>query len=398
MKNSILKIFTFFVITASILTSCSSDDSNSPSSSFEVDPLDFKGQINDGEVILNAGTVYKLTGRLQVNDGATLTIPAGTVIEGVGGTSSFIAVAQGGKININGTASNPVIMTSGLTVKGPGDWGGLVICGKAPINRVSGGTSTAQSEVAELTYGGTVPTDNSGTIRYLRLEYCGAAFNSEKEFNGLSLFGVGSGTVIEFVQAFHGADDGFEFFGGTVNTSNLVAFGNEDDQFDWTEGWNGSNTNWYGKISFGKGNRGIEADNFELGFANTPLSNPTITNITLIGPGSTAASTTYPENDALKLRRGTRGILNNVIVSGWADGFDVEHDETIAGVGTSLKGNNVTFTDVTRKTTGRTTAVAPATSGVSADVTAVISETTTATGAGNSGGVPSWATGWTIGL
>jgi hypothetical protein len=398
MKNSILKFFGILAISASFLTSCSSDDNNSPSSTFEVNPLDFKGQINDGEVILNAGTVYKLTGRLQVNTGATLTIPAGTRIEGVGGTASYIAVAQGGKININGTASNPVVMTSGLTVKAPGDWGGLVICGKAPINRVTGGASTAQSEVAELTYGGTTAADNSGSIRYLRLEYCGAAFNSEKEFNGLSLFGVGSGTTVEFVQTFHGADDGFEFFGGTVNTSNLVAFGNEDDQFDWTEGWNGTNTNWYGKISFGKGNRGIEADNFELGFANTPLSNPTINNITLVGPGSNAASATYPENDGLKLRRGTRGILNNVVVSGWADGFDVEHDETIAGVGTSLKGNNVTFTDVPRKTTGRATPVAPATTGVSADVSAVISETTTATGAGNGASTPTWATGWTTGL
>lgn len=398
MKNSILKFFGLLAISASLLTSCSSSDDNGPSSSFEVNPLDFKGQINDGEVILNAGTVYKLTGRLQVNTGATLTIPAGTRIEGVGGTASYIAVAQGGKININGTATNPVVMTSGLTVKGPGDWGGLVICGKAPINRVTGGASTAQSEVAELTYGGTMPTDNSGSIRYLRIEYAGAAFNSEKEFNGLSLFGVGSLTVVEYIQAFHGADDGFEFFGGTVNTSNLVAFGNEDDQFDWTEGWIGTNTNWYGKISFGKGNRGIEADNFELGFANTPLSNPTISNVTLVGPGSTAASATYPENDGLKLRRGTRGIMTNVVVSGWADGFDVEHDETIAGVGTTLKATNVTFTDVTRKTTGRTTAVPPATSGVSAVVTTVVDETTTATGAGNGAATPTWASGWTTGL
>ena len=392
MKNSILKFFGIITIAASFLASCSSSDDNKPSSTFVINPLDFKGQINDGEVILNANTVYKLTGRLQVNTGAILTIPAGTRIEGVGGTASFIAVAQGGKININGTVSNPVIMTSGLTVKTPGDWGGLVICGKAPINRVTGGASTAQSEVAELTYGGTTAADNSGTIRYLRLEYCGAAFNSEKEFNGVSLFGVGSGTVFEYVQCYHGADDGFEFFGGTVNTSNLVSFGNEDDQFDWTEGWNGTNTNWYGKISFGKGNRGIEADNFELGFANTPLSNPTINNLTLVGPGSTASSATYPENDGLKLRRGTRGVFSNVVVSGWADAFDVEHDETITGVGTSLKANNVTFTDVTNKSKGKTTA------GGASDVSAVFAETSTATGSGNGVATPTWATGWTLGL
>lgn len=399
MKKSIFKLFGILTIVGCVFTSCIvEEEDNNSGSSFTVNPLDFKGQINDGEVILNAGTVYKLSGRLQVNNGATLTIPAGTRIEGVGGTASFIAVAQGGKININGTATNPVVMTSGLAVKAPGDWGGFVICGKAPINRVTGGASTAQSEVAELTYGGTISNDNSGSVRYLRIEYAGAAFNSEKEFNGLSLFGVGSGTIIEFIQTFHGADDGFEFFGGTVNTSNLVAFGNEDDQFDWTEGWIGTNTNWYGKISFGKGNRGIEADNFELGFANTPFSNPRINNLTLVGPGSTALGTTYPENDGLKLRRGTRGIMTNVVVSGWADGFDVEHDETIAGVGTTLKATNVTFTDVNRQTTGRTTAVPPATSGVSAVVTTVVDVTTTATGAGNGAATPTWASGWTTGL
>jgi len=397
MKKSVFKLLSVALLASAFFTSCiTEEDDNNPTTSFVVNPLDFKGQINDGEVILNAGTVYKLTGRLQVNEGATLTIPAGTVIEGIGGTASYIAVAQGGKININGTAANPVVMTSGLSTKAPGDWGGLVICGKAPINRVTGGASTAQSEVAELSYGGTIANDNSGVIRYLRLEYCGAAFNSEKEFNGLSLFGVGSGTIVEFVQAYHGSDDGFEFFGGTVNTSNLVAIGNEDDQFDWTEGWNGTNTNWYGRIAFGKGNRGIEADNFELGFANTPVANPTINNLTLVGPGSTALNTTYPENDALKLRRGTKGIFNNVYVSGWADGFDVEHDESIAAVGTGLKANNVTFMDVTRKSTGRTTAVPPATSGVSADVSAVFTETTTATGAGNGASIPNWASQWTL--
>jgi hypothetical protein len=283
-------------------------------------------------------------------------------------------------------------MTSGVATPAPGNWGGLVICGKAPINTVSGGTSTAQSEVADLTYGGTIANDNSGSIRYLRLEYTGANFSAAKEFNGASLFGVGSGTVFEYVQAFHGSDDGFEFFGGTVNTSNLVSFGNEDDQFDWTEGWNGTNTNWYGKISFGKGNRGIEADNYEFGFANTPISNPTINNLTLVGPGSTASSTIYAENDAIKFRRGTKAILTNVNITGFGDAFDVEHDETIAFVGTTLKATNVKYTDVTNKTKGRTTA------GGSATVTTIADETTTATGAGNGATAPTWAAGWSTGL
>ena len=391
MKKSILKFFGILSITASLLIGCSTSEDDEPTSSFVIDPLNLQGMINDGEVILNTTTVYKLTGRLQVNSGAVLTIPAGTRIEATGGTAAYIAVAQGGKININGTSSNPVVMTSGLAVKAPGDWGGLVICGKAPINTVSGGTSTAQSEVADLTYGGTIANDNSGSIRYLRLEYTGAAFSAVKEFNGVSLFGVGSGTVFEYVQCYHGSDDGFEFFGGTVNTSYLVSFGNEDDQFDWTEGWNGTNSNWYGKIAFGKGNRGIEADNYEFGFANTPISNPTINGLSLVGPGSTASTTTYPENQALKLRRGTKGIFSNLHLTGFISGFDVEHDETIAAVTAgTLDATNVTYADITNKTKGKNTA------GATIDVSGVATETTTATGAGAGATTPSWATGWTI--
>lgn len=391
MKKSIVKVIGVFALVAGVLTGCSSSDDNGPSSSFEVNPNDFKGNINDGEVVLNANTIYNLTGALVVKDGATLTIPAGTEIHATGGTAAYIAVAQGGKIFVNGTASNPVVMTSGNATQAPGDWGGLVICGKAPINTVSGGASTAQSEVADLTYGGTISNDNSGSIRYLRMEYTGANFSATKEFNGISFFGVGSGTTVEYIQCYHGSDDGFEFFGGTVNTSNLVAFGNEDDQFDWTEGWNGTNTNWYGKIAFGKGNRGIEADNYEFGFANTPISNPTITNITLVGPGSTANSTIYTENDGIKLRRGTKAIFTNVYLNGWADGFDVENDETIAFVGTLLKANNVTLVDFANKTKGKNTA------GTTVDVAGVIAtETTTATGAGSGASLPSWATGWTL--
>lgn len=401
MKKSFAKLLGVFILTAGLLTSCSSsnDDSSNPAG-FVADPANFQGIITSGTVTLSASNVYKLTGKLQVNDGAVLTIPAGTRIEATGGTAAYIAVAQGGKLNVNGTATNPVIMTSGLAVKAPSDWGGLVICGKAPINTVSGGASTAQSEVADLTYGGTISNDNSGSITFLRIEYCGASFSAVKEFNGVSLFGVGSGTVFHDIEVYHGADDGFEFFGGTVNTSNLVSYGNEDDQFDWTEGWNGTNTNWYGKLDFGKGNRGIEADNYELGFGNTPISNPTITNLTLIGPGSAADATVYAENNGLKLRRGTKGMFSNVVLSKWKQGFNVEHDETIAAVvAGTLKATNVLFSnDVPTKTKGTTTAVAPATTGVPADVTAVVTESASATGAGNGELAPTWTTGWTIGL
>jgi hypothetical protein len=400
MKKTIAKLVGLFLITGFVFTSCNEDDEVQSQPTASIDPNNFRGTIESGETVLNAGVVYKLTGKLQINNGAILTIPAGTKIEATGGTSAYIAVAQGGKLNVKGTAANPVIMTSGLATKKAGDWGGVVICGKAPINTTTGGTGTAQSEVGDLAYGGSVANDNSGSITYLRIEYAGAAFSSSKEFNGVSLFGVGSGTVFQNVEAYAGADDGFEFFGGTVNTSNLISIGNEDDQFDWTEGWNGTNTNWYGKISFGKGNRGIEADNLEANFTNTPISNPTITGITLIGPGSTADATSYPENNAFKLRRGTKGVFSNVVLSAWKQGFSVDNDETIAFIPAMLKASDVYFiSDVATKTKGALTPVAPATSGASADVSAIIAnESTTATGAGNGTGVPTWATSWSIGL
>lgn len=392
MKKSIVNLFGILAISAGFLTSCSSsDDNKTPSSSFVADAANFKGTISDGEVVLDASKTYKLTGAIKVENGATLTIPAGTIIEGTGGTASYIAVAQGGKINVNGTAAKPVIMTA--SVKEAGKWGGLVICGKAPINRVTGGASTATSEVAELTYGGTIANDNSGSIKYLRIEYAGAAFNSEKEFNGLSFFGVGSGTTVENVEAYHGADDGFEFFGGTVNTTNLISIGNEDDQFDWTEGWSGTNTNWYGKLDFGKGNRGIEADNFEFGYANTPIANPTITNMTLIGAGSTADAVVYAENQGIKLRRGTKGMITNVVLSKWKTGIDVENDETIAFVPSALKVSNVNYiSDVATKTKGKKT------NGDAADVAGVSVELATATGAGAGISQPTWAAGWSVGF
>ena len=394
MKKSIAKLFGILTITSVLLSSCTTSEDNKPSSTFEINPSNFQGEINDGEVTLNSNTVYSLTGKLQINDGASLIIPAGTKIQGVGGTSAYIAVAQGGKIFVNGTSTNPVVMTSASTNPQAGNWGGVVICGKAPINRVIGGTSTAQSEVADLVYGGTISNDNSGSIRYLRIEYAGAAFNTEKEFNGMSLFGVGSGTTIENVECYHGADDGFEFFGGTVNTSNLISIGNEDDQFDWTEGWSGTNTNWYGKLDFGKGNRGIEADNFELGFANTPISNPTISNLTLIGPGSTADATIFTENDGLKLRRGTKGIFTNVVLANWKTGFNIEHDETITAVTNGdLKATNVSFqSDVASKVKGKNTA------GTSVTITDFYSESTSSNGAGNKTNAPNWASGWSVGF
>lgn len=370
---------TLLAVMAVTIPSCSSDDDSVDTSINDANEL--RGEITESKT-LTSDNVYTLTGELIVKNGAVLTIEAGTRIEASG--ISYIAVEQGGKIYVNGTATNPVVMTS--PTQAPGSWGGLVICGKAPINK---GT-TAQAEVSGLTYGGTDVNDNSGSIKYLRIEYSGFAYNSEKEFNGLSMFGVGKGTTIEYVQVHEGSDDGFEWFGGTVDTSHLISTSNEDDQFDWTEGWNGNNENWYSKKGLGRGNRGIEADSNANDRSATPISSPTITNLTLIGLG---AADEGSENQAMKLREGTHGIFDNVYIKSFARGLDVQHDETIAAVGTTLKLTNVKFdADVTEK------AKYTNTDGSAATPTGLFTESESAEGAGNNGGVPTWAQGWTIGL
>lgn len=372
-------------------TSCSSDDNtgSTPSSTFVLNRDDFKGDINDGTVTLESGT-YNLTGRLLVKDGAKLIIKAGVTVEAsssaTDGIIRYIAVAQGGEIQVEGTASSPVVMTS--VNKVPGSWGGLVICGKAPINK---GTP-AQAEVSDLAYGGSDASDSSGSIKYLRIEYSGYAYNSEKEFNGLSMFGVGNGTTLEYIQIHEGSDDGFEWFGGTVNAKYLVVtnFHQEvaDDLFDWTEGWSGAGENWYG-IRKNASNRGIEADNNSNNHLATPISNPTIKNLTLIGNGIDGGG----ENHAMKLRVGTKAQFDNVVLKDWGTGFDIQHDESVGYVGTGeLKATNVKFENIGTLSKGTNTA------GTAVDVSGVYTENANATGAGNGAAKPIWANGWTVGL
>lgn len=373
--------------------SCSDDDPIvDEEDGFVVVREDLKGDIESGDaVVLESGT-YKLTGRLVVREGGSLTIKPGVKIEATPVASSndfgsvrYIAVAQGGKIFVEGTAAQPVVMTSSQTT--PGSWGGLVIAGKAPINK----GATASAEVSDLTYGGTEVNDNSGSIKYLRIEYSGFSYNSEKEFNGLSMFGVGKGTTIEYVQIYEGSDDGFEWFGGTVDARYLVVnnISTEvgDDLFDWTEGWNGTGEYWYG-IRTNDGNRGIEADNNSSNHTATPISNPVIKNLTLIGNGEGGS-----EPQGVKLRVGTKAFFDNVVLKNWKTGFDVQHDEGIAYVADgSLKATNVRFIDVGTKVVGKNTA------GDTKDISVMITENDAATGAGAGDGVPTWAQGWTVGL
>lgn len=383
MKKTLFGLTAILLTFAIATTSCKKDDPDPQPDADQLDPSDWHGEIN-GKVTLDASKTYNLSGLLDVLDGAELTIPAGTRIEASGGTSAAIIVHQGGKIFVNGTKEEPVVMSSGLAQKNRGDWGGLVICGNATCN--SGG---GMSEVGDVPYGGDIDNDNSGEIRYLRIEYSGAAFNSEKEYNGLSLFGVGSGTKIEYVQIHECADDPIEFYGGTVHADYIVSSQGEDDFFDWTEGWTGGGENWYGISTVG--NRGMECDSWSKNFSATPTSNPTIKNVTLIGRGVQG-----DEPQGLMLRAGTAGSIDNVVVKNWKTGIEVRSDESIANIADeSLKVTNIKFVDVTTELVVKNSDDDTVTD-IEHETLYTVNENATGAGAGTD--VPEWAKGWTVGL
>ena len=374
-----LKLILLIAVTiAMAFTSCSNDDeiSGNPSTSFTLNPLDFRGDINSGIVILDASQVYNLTGALVINNGAKLVIPAGTVIEASGGTSSYIAVAQGAKIDVNGTAQSPVVMTSANVSPAADDWGGLVICGKASTNK---GT-TATAEVSDLTYGGTDNMDDSGSIRYLRVEYTGANFTATKEFNGVSLFAVGSGTTFEYVQSYNGGDDGIEFFGGTVNGKYLVSTGSGDDSIDFADGWSGLGQYWF--INNGT-KAGIEGSNNGDNGNATPMTTAILKDISIIGGGT---------EGALYVKEGGGNwSASNIFVSGYTLGIKIKDAVTDAPANTRVDNGDITFNNIQFGS-----GVVTKSQYAGANTTYLIEGINS--GAGNGALAPTWTNGWTLGL
>ncbi|WP_333660310.1 hypothetical protein [Chishuiella changwenlii] len=386
MKKTIFKaLFCATLLTSTaFVVSCSSDDNSSTAPDQELSPENFKGTVKAGQnLTLDATKTYYLTGIVTVENGATLTIPAGTKFTATGGTSSYLIVDRGGKIFANGTSANPIVF-QGVNHT-PGEWGGIVVLGKATSNRSASGEST--SELGDKIYGGKENADNSGSLTYVVIKDSGAKFTAEKEFNGLSLFGVGSGTKVDNIYIENGADDGIEFFGGTVNASNIVVNGVGDDSFDWTEGWSGTGTNWYAKrrpaaINGEMGNRGIEADTQDTNPNANPVSNPTIKNITVVGSKEGA------ESQGAKLRAGTNGNIDNFVIANFVTGLDIETDRSVEWFNQGGKLTNVRFVNVDTESKGKNTA------GAAIDVSKAYTKSTTATGAGNGADIPTWAA-WT---
>jgi len=283
--------------------------------------------------------VYLLQGFIYVKSGATLTIEAGTVIKGDKTTKGTLIVTRGSKVIADGTPSEPIVFTSNEANPTYGDWGGVILLGNASTNasfqgqpgvgQIEGGVDNAEGD--GLYGGGATPNDadNSGILRYVRIENCGIAFQPNSEINGLTMGGVGSGTTIEYVEVAYSGDDAFEWFGGTVNCKYLIAYRALDDDFDADFGYSG-------KVQFGlsvrdpqiadqSSSNGFEVDNDAQGSGNTPKTKPTFSNMTVIGPTGGSINSLY--NRASHLRRNNEiGLYNSLFVGQYPVGLFIDGD------------------------------------------------------------------------
>lgn len=306
--------------------------------------FDVRGVISSN-LTLKKDFVYRLRGYVYVTNGATLTIEPGTRIVSNKDSAGVLVITPNAKIIADGTASAPIVFTSAETTPTPGDLGGVVLGGNAKWNGnhivMEGGL-----DVKYASFGGNNDADNSGILRYVRIEYAGKAVNPGDEVNGLSLYGVGTGTIIDFIQISRGYDDAIEIFGGAVNVKHIVLYNNADDDFDFDDGYRGMVQ--YG-ISFRdpsytdpKGTTGDVSNNFEVDNVNpgngftlnrAPVTFPVMSNITAIGPNSApgAGGTSVDYGWGMRWRRGAGFILANSVVIGSAtQAFRVQEDSTIS--------------------------------------------------------------------
>lgn len=309
---------------------------------------------------LSPDTLYTLTGLYYVEDGYTLTIPAGTVVQG--DTASTFIVTRGAQLFCNGTAENPVVLTSRQPEgsREPGDWGGVILLGKAPVNKVD---PLIEGGIIAGTYGGTDPHDSSGSITYTRIEFPGYRFQLNNEVNGLTCGGVGDGTVLDHIQVSYSFDDSYEWFGGTVNPRHLVLYGGSDDGFDCDFGFTG-------EIQYGFALRdpdysdptgsqnGFETDNDGAGSTDTPLTHPLFSNITFVGPeridsivGNLPAGHSF--KNSMVLRLNSRTSIYNSAVIGYPVGISIR-DASIANAAADiLRLRNVSHQSSGANDTGR---------------------------------------------
>lgn len=390
MKKNNLLVWSLMagMVAAPVFVACDDDDDNTPDSPaynwsedgglkacdnllFEGDVIGNgdQGFVFKGNQTLAKGT-YLLKGWVYIADGSTLTIEPGTVIKGDKQTKAALIVERGGKLIAQGTATEPIVFTSASAVgsRRPGDWGGVIICGKARNNQaemqIEGGPRTK--------HGGDDDADNSGVLSYVRIEFAGYPFAADKEINGLTLGSVGSNTKIDHVQISYCNDDSFEWFGGTVNCNHLVAFRGWDDEFDTDNGFSGKVQYCLSvrdpRLADTSRSNGFESDNCADGATVEPYTTATFSNVTFVGPIGQDANfknddsyinggEVYPNNGsslgkfqaAMHIRRSSRLSCFNSVAIGWPIGLILDSEkgntQTMATKG-SLKLQNLWFADM----------------------------------------------------
>jgi hypothetical protein len=305
------KILALALATGLFLNSCSSSEDPTP-----VTPPatgEITGPITASKTYAYGN--YTLKGIVKINSGVTVTFDAGSTITIDKATGdNALVVLNGGKLIINGTADKPVVFTEKSKV--PGAWGGIIMYGDAPAKVAGGGTSSTSEDGNNISYGGANATHNGGSLNYVRVEYAGSKLaDGTKENNAFTFYSVGSGTTLDHLVAYKGADDGFEFFGGTVSMTNAISYGNYDDAFDWQDGWQGTtNTNWYA-YQTGKGNYGMEIE----ASANDNAFGPKVSNITLKRESTNVPEVGDNQVDAFQFKREGNGEYSNIVVDGYGN-------------------------------------------------------------------------------
>lgn len=321
-----MKKYAWFFLAAATFAACKGKDDNPKpgNGGGNSDTIDVRGSISTSTT-WSKNKVYRLRGYVYV-DNATLTIEAGTTIISKKDSAGVLIVYKGSKLIANGTAAAPIIFTSGEKTKTPGDLGGVVLVGLATGNGNHGTLEGGVNNTHKL-FGGTDDHDNSGSLKYVRIEYAGKAVADGDEVNGLSLYAVGDGTTLDHIQVSRGLDDAFEFFGGTVNAKYLIAYNCADDDFDMDDGYRGKIQYAISikdpKFTDPKGSTGDVSNNFEVDNTNpsnkpvttTPITHPLLSNFTAIGPNN-AAETSVDYGFNMRFRRGSSVELNNSIVIG----------------------------------------------------------------------------------
>jgi hypothetical protein len=319
------------LLCATTIFSCKKESSDDPVPEVKQTVV-LSGEIT-ANTDLDAKNDYLLKGKVYVKNNAVLTIPQGVTVNveasGSVDTKAALIVTSGSKLNINGTADQPVVFTSAAQSKAAGDWIGIIVLGKASTNGTAGKLNVSGLPVtADTEFGGTTDNDNSGSIKYLRVEYAGGLNPAMEEewaldaASGLSLDGVGSGTVLENVMVKESNDDGFQFVGGTVSGKYLVGYNNGDDNFDFDRGYRG---NLQFLISYRDvpSTVAIRANGMEslndMGATDAmPYTRPVISNMTIIGPSADQPAT--DQSQGIYIRRNTRFNVQNSIIAGYSDG------------------------------------------------------------------------------